>query len=201
MEYCLVRGAFTPRTFWTDVIGQVLLDNRVADCAVLVDWAQVASTYGPADQAGNPMIPLAAVNRLQVPLADDALKQAVWKWTISDIPKLAQQATTLEAQFLQQNLALNQVLQQQVNKAAAARKAAAAPKSVGSVYPQAVGMLTSMCGVGAEAYLPPFWQTHGELQEKGRNQHPTSNAPQPGGDTGRIPACAGSHSRTVQCYQ
>ena len=25
-------GAFTPRTFWTDVIGQVLLDNRAADC-------------------------------------------------------------------------------------------------------------------------------------------------------------------------
>ena len=30
VEYCLVRGAFTPRTFWTDVIGQVLLNNRVA---------------------------------------------------------------------------------------------------------------------------------------------------------------------------
>ena len=78
---------------------------------MLVDWARVVSTYGPADQAGNPTIPLAAVNRLRVPLADDALKQAVWKWTISDIPKLAQQATMLEAQFLQQNLALKQVLQ------------------------------------------------------------------------------------------
>ena len=101
VECCLVRGTFTPRTFWTDVIGQVLLNNRVADCAVLVDWARVVSTYGPADQAGNPMIPLAAVNHLRVPLANDALKQAVWKWTISDIPKLAQQATPLETQSLQ----------------------------------------------------------------------------------------------------
>ena len=93
VEYCLVRGTFTPRTFWTDVIGQVLLHNHNADCVVLVDWAWVVSTYGPADQAGNPTISLAAINCLQVPLADDALKQAVWKWTISDIPKLAEQAT------------------------------------------------------------------------------------------------------------
>ena len=67
MEYCLVQGTFTPRTFWTDVIGQVLLDNCVADCAVLVNWAWVVSTYGPVDQAGNPRIPLAAVNHLRVP--------------------------------------------------------------------------------------------------------------------------------------
>ena len=166
VEFCLVRGTFTPRTFWTDVISQVLLDNRAADCAVLVDWARVVSTYGAADQAGNPTIPLGAGNRLRVPLADDALKQAVWQWTIADIPKLAQQVSPIEAQFLQQNLTLNQMFQRQVDDAAAARAAAAAPKSVGTVYPQAVGMLTNMCGVGTEAALPPFWQRMANCKKK-----------------------------------
>ena len=77
VELCLMRGTFTPRTFWTDVISQVVLNNRVPDCAVLVDWARVASTYGPADQAGNPTIPLGSGNCLRVPLADKALKQAL----------------------------------------------------------------------------------------------------------------------------
>mgnify|MGYP003492689100 CR=1 FL=1 len=84
---------------------------------------------------------------------------------------MAQQATPLKAQFLQQNLAFNQVLQQQFDEAAAA------PKSVGSVYPQAVGMLTNMCGVGTEAALPPFWQRmHGKLQKEGSDQRPTNDA-------------------------
>ena len=49
MEYCLMRGAFTPGTFWTNIIGQVLLNNCVTDCAVLVNWAWVAfTTYGLA---------------------------------------------------------------------------------------------------------------------------------------------------------
>ena len=137
MAYCLLRGAFTPRTFWTDVIGQVLLDNCAADCTVLVNWACVAFTYdGPRDLARNNTIPLVALNCLQVPISAKVLKQETWKWVTADPPKLAQQATTLEAQFLQQNMAMSQLLQQQVDKATAAHAAAATPKMVSAVYPK-----------------------------------------------------------------
>ena len=43
---CLNRS-YTPQAFWTDVIGQVRQDQATQDCSVLVNWARVASTYGP----------------------------------------------------------------------------------------------------------------------------------------------------------
>ena len=78
----------------------------------------------------------------------------------------ALQATTIEAHFLQLNMTMNQLLQRQVDEAAAARFAATAPKTVSAVYPQTVGMLTGMCEVGTEANLPPFWQRMANCKKK-----------------------------------
>ena len=56
----LYSATVLDRCHWS----KVLLDNSTADCEVLINWAQVASTYGAVDANGNNMVPLAAVNCL-----------------------------------------------------------------------------------------------------------------------------------------
>jgi hypothetical protein len=51
VSLCLGR-TYTPREFWTDVIGQIDQNQQMQDCQVLVNWARVASTLGPAGPAG-----------------------------------------------------------------------------------------------------------------------------------------------------
>jgi hypothetical protein len=69
-----INQSYTPCSFWTDVIRQIHQDHQATqDCIILVNWAQVASTYGPDNAAGDPTVPLATAGRLWVLLADDTL--------------------------------------------------------------------------------------------------------------------------------
>jgi hypothetical protein len=69
VSLCLGQN-FTPCRFWMDMIRQIRQDGLVTDCAILVDWAQVASTLSPVNANGEPMVPL-AIKELRVPLADN----------------------------------------------------------------------------------------------------------------------------------
>jgi hypothetical protein len=131
-----VNRTYTPQTFWTDVIGQIRQDQLTVDCNVLVNWARVASTYGPPDATGQPTFPLAVDGRLRIPLADKQLAARRWNWVVEDLPALGHTGTTLERQFLQQNAVFGNLLQQQVENAQAARAADKAPKEFSDVYPQ-----------------------------------------------------------------
>jgi hypothetical protein len=99
------------------------------DCMVcLVNWAHVASTFGPAGPAGQNTLPLGGVGGLRVPLAN--------RWTPGVCPtlgmdpgrfacsRLGRTGTTLKRQFLQQNATLGHLLQhQEVDDAAAPSEA------------------------------------------------------------------------------
>ena len=69
---------------------------------------------------GQPTSPLAVVGGLRVPLADDQLVARHWNWVLEDLPALGHTGTTLERQFLQQNVVFGNLLQQQVDNAQAA---------------------------------------------------------------------------------
>jgi hypothetical protein len=133
---CLSRS-YTPQSFWTDIIGQITQNQQLQDCMVLVNWARVASTYGPAGANGQATLPLGAVGNLRVPLADGPLSARRWTWVLEDLPSLGRTGTTLEQQFLQQNATLGNLLQRQVNDAAATSQADRADKEFSQVYPQA----------------------------------------------------------------
>jgi hypothetical protein len=112
---CIGR-TYTPRTFWTDVIGQIAQNQQLPDCAVLVDWARVASTYGPPNPAGQHTTLLGGgVGTLRIPLADDSLSARRWEWLCADLPALGHTATPLEGYFVQQTAALDLVLERQVD--------------------------------------------------------------------------------------
>jgi hypothetical protein len=67
-----------------DVIGQIRQDQATQDQIVLVNWACVASTYGPDNAAGDPTFPLATAGGLRVPLADDNLAAQRWSCVFAD---------------------------------------------------------------------------------------------------------------------
>jgi hypothetical protein len=90
------NGTYTPQTFWTDVIGQIRQDQLTVNCNVLVNWACVASTYGPPDATRQPTFPLAVDGGLCVPLADEQLAAHHWNWVVEDLPALGHTGTTLE---------------------------------------------------------------------------------------------------------
>jgi hypothetical protein len=120
VSLCVSR-CYTPRSFWTDVIGQIRQDQEATqDCAVLVNWARVASTFGLDNAAGDSTVPLATAGGLPVPLADDSLAARRWSWVLADLPALGRTGSTLEPQFLQQNAVLSGLLQRQVDDATAA---------------------------------------------------------------------------------
>jgi hypothetical protein len=78
VSLCIGR-TYTPRAFWTDVIGQIAQNQQLQDCAVLVDWARVASTYGPPNPAGqNTTLLGGGVGALSIPLADESLSARQW---------------------------------------------------------------------------------------------------------------------------
>jgi hypothetical protein len=91
-----VNRTYTPQTFWTDVIGQIRQDQLTVDCNVLVNWACVASTYGPPDATGQPTFPLVVDGGLRVPLANEQLAARRWNWVVEDLPALGHTGTTLE---------------------------------------------------------------------------------------------------------
>jgi hypothetical protein len=161
-----VNRTYTPQSFWTDVIGQVRQDQLTVDCNVLVNWACVASTYGPPDAAGQPTVPLAVVDGLRVPLADEQLAARRWNWVVEDLPALGHTGTTLERQFLQQNAVFGNLLQQQVDNAQAARAADKAPKEFSDIYPQAAVEIQMLCEAATEAGLPPIWKLLANLKKK-----------------------------------
>jgi hypothetical protein len=73
VSLCLGR-TYTPRAFWTDVISQIGQNQQMQDCQVLMDWARVASTLGPAGPAGQNTTLLGnGVGALRIPLADESL--------------------------------------------------------------------------------------------------------------------------------
>jgi hypothetical protein len=59
-----VNRTYTPQTFWTDVIGQIRQDQLTVDCNTLVNWARVASTYGPPDATGQTHLPISCRRRV-----------------------------------------------------------------------------------------------------------------------------------------
>jgi hypothetical protein len=130
---------YTPRAFWTDVIGQVAGQNQqIQDCMVLGNWAGVASTFGPAGPAGQNTLPLGVVGSLRVPLADGPCPppDVGHGCILEDLPALGRTGTTLERQFVQQNATLGHLLQcQQVDDAATARHADRADKEFTQVLP------------------------------------------------------------------
>jgi hypothetical protein len=161
---CLTR-TYTPRAFWTDVIGQIFQDQAALDCAVLVNWARVARTYGAAGANGQPTTPL-AVTGLRVPLVDEALSARHWAWVLEDLPALGRTGTTLERQFLHQNATLGNLLQQQVDDAAAAQVADCAQEEFLSIYPQAAVEIQMLCEAATEAALPPIWKILANTKKK-----------------------------------
>lgn len=161
-----VSRCYTPRTFWTDVIGQIRQDQAVQDCIVLVNWARVASTFGPDNATGDPTVPLATAGGLRVPLADDSLAARRWSWVLADLPALGRTGSTLERQFLQQNAVLSSLLQRQVDDATAARLADRAPKEFSSVYPQAATEIQMLCEAVTEDALPPIWRVLANVKKK-----------------------------------
>jgi hypothetical protein len=161
-----VNRTYTPQAFWTDVIGQVRQDQLTVDCNVLVNWARVASTYGPPDAAGQSTFPLAIDGGLRVPLADEQLAARRWNWVVEDLPALGHTGTTLERQFLQQNAVFGNLLQQQVENAQAARAADKAPKEFSAIYPQAAVEIQMLCEAATEANLPPIWKLLANLKKK-----------------------------------
>jgi hypothetical protein len=60
-------------------------DQVTQDCNILVNWARVASTYGPPGANGRPTVPLTMVGGLRVPLADDQLAARRWTWVVEDL--------------------------------------------------------------------------------------------------------------------
>jgi hypothetical protein len=96
---------------WTYVIGQFHQNQSTQDCIVLVNWARVASTYGPVDAANDPTVPLATAGGLRIPLADDHLAAQHLSWVLANLPALGRTGSTLERQFLQQNVVLSGLLQ------------------------------------------------------------------------------------------
>jgi hypothetical protein len=152
---CLHR-TFTPRDFWTEVIGQLRLDQMHIDCAILVNWARVACVYGtPVGNQAN--CPLSAVDPLASPLADGDLLNRVRKWKLEDLPALGRTTTTLDNQFLQQNATLATILQQQTSDAAHARVSAQAPKTFREKYPEAAGRVMMIAEAQTDADLAPLW--------------------------------------------
>jgi hypothetical protein len=162
---CLNRR-YTPHSFWTDVIGQVRQDQATQDCQVLVNWARVASLYGPPGGNGQPTVPLVTAGGLRIPLADDQLAARSWSWVLEDLPALGRTGTTLEQQFLQQNAVLGNLLQQQVDNAEAARVADKALKEFSTVYPQAAVDIQMLCECATEAALPPIWKVLANTKKK-----------------------------------
>jgi hypothetical protein len=161
-----VNRSYTPQTFWTDVIRQIRQDQLTVDCNVLVNWARVASTYGPPDATGQPTFPLAVNGGLRVPLSDEQLAAHCWNWVVEDLPALGHTGTTSEQQFLQQNAVFGNLLQQQVENAQAARAADRAPKEFSDVYPQAAVEIQMLCEATTEANLPPIWKLLANLKKK-----------------------------------
>jgi hypothetical protein len=101
-----------------------------------------------------------------VPLADDQLATRRWSWILADLPVLGHTGTTLERQFLQQNAVLGNLLQRQVDDAAAARQADRAPKDFSQVYPQAAIEIQMLCEAATEAALPPIWRVLANVKKK-----------------------------------
>jgi hypothetical protein len=60
-----VNCSYMPQSFWTNVVGQVWQDQLTINCNVLINWARVASTYGPPNAT--------VVVGLRVPLANKQL--------------------------------------------------------------------------------------------------------------------------------
>jgi hypothetical protein len=115
-----IGHTYTPRAFWTDVIGQVAQNQQLQDCAVLVDWARVASTFGLPNPAGQNMTLLGGgVGAIRVPLADETLSARRWLWLCADLPALSQTGTPLERHFVQQSATFGLILARQGDEAAA----------------------------------------------------------------------------------
>jgi hypothetical protein len=91
-----VNCTYKPQTFWTDAIGQIRQDQLMVNCNALVNWACVASTYGPPDATGQPTFPLAVNDGLRIPLADEQLAAHRWNWVVEDPPALGHTGTMLE---------------------------------------------------------------------------------------------------------
>jgi hypothetical protein len=91
-----MKCTYMPQFFWMDVIGQIRQDQLTVDCNVLVNWARVASTYGPPDATGHPTFPLAVDCGLRVPLADKQLTACHWNWVAEVLPALGHTGTMLE---------------------------------------------------------------------------------------------------------
>jgi hypothetical protein len=129
VRLCLSRDSFTPREFWRDVVGKIAQDDLLTNCAVLVDWARVACTYGPKDMAPDVIHNLATISlplgiELRVMLLDDVLSARRWSWVLEDLPALGRMSTTLEQMLLDQNTTLLKLLaDRQVDDAAEVRAA------------------------------------------------------------------------------
>jgi hypothetical protein len=166
VRLCLTR-TLSPRAFWTDVVGQIVADQAVVDCRVVVDFGRFVSTYGPQDAANRPTMPLAGVGVLVAPLADPSLSERRWSWVTEDLPALhAAGATALEAQLLQQGLNLQNVLQQQRADQLADRAAARADKTFSETFQHAAVEIQMLCEVGTDAALPPWWNKLANLKKK-----------------------------------
>jgi hypothetical protein len=72
----------------------------------------------------------------------------------------------LERQFLQQNATLGNLLQRQVDDAAAARQADQADKEFSQVYPQAAVEIQMLCEAATEAELPPIWKILANIKKE-----------------------------------
>ncbi len=92
VRLCLNRS-HTPRSFWTEVIGQIRADDAAQDCSVVVDFARVAAVCGPLDEDeddADPTYPLMTAGVLQPPLMDAVLSDRRWGWVLEDLPALPQ---------------------------------------------------------------------------------------------------------------
>ena len=166
VSLCIGR-TYTPRAFWTDVIGQIAQNQQLPDCAVLVDWARVASTYGPPNPAGqNTTLLGGGVGALSVPLADESLSARRWMWLCEDLPALGRTGTPLERHLVQQTAAFGLVLERQADEAAAFRQAERADKEFDQVYPHAAIGYQMICEVQTAAELPPLLKILANAKKK-----------------------------------
>lgn len=154
VAFVMEQEEYTPLYFLTRLAAKIEADGELANCVKLVNWARVAATYATANIS--PLVNL----QVAPPLSDSRLRNRIWEWVCSDIPKARQDATPVAQQLLNQTAVLQQLAAManaHNTRAVTAAANAGRPKSLAELN-IATEALFRICRSTTEAELPGFWK-------------------------------------------
>lgn len=158
IAHVMERFEWTPHALWDRLYPLLVADNRVVDCAPLLDWLRVACTYRPpAAGAQVPDLPAVHGLALTAPVTDASLQRRAWEKVVSMLPSLQERTGSATVAYTDALAALQTEFAAQRQDQAARAAAAAAPVTYGEEFPQLATLLCRVCEVATPAQLPPLW--------------------------------------------